>query len=104
MAVSMCRPARWTVLIPFAHLNSCTSRPSTLPPPQLLQEKLASRFRTVREAFIHYDVDLDGFICDAEFRTARASGDGSCALLHMFTLAQPRHALPSFYPLNPLQW
>ena len=39
---------------------------------QLICEKLALRFKTVREAFQHYDADLSGSIEENEFRDCRA--------------------------------
>lgn len=38
---------------------------------QLLEEKLRSRYRTVREAFCTFDSDNDGIITDKEMRRAR---------------------------------
>ena len=37
-----------------------------------MSEKLALRFKTVREAFQHYDADLSGAIEENEFRDCRA--------------------------------
>jgi len=64
-----------------------------------LGEKLALRFKTVREAFQHYDQDLSGSIEENEFRDCSA-----CPSLSTPAFSAPSHAqtltsdTPSFTP------